>query len=77
MKFFAGVKGAYKMLGREGENKNCLLWMGLGSSRIGLNDLIRNWCIGGSWFTPATKLGFCETEMSTGPRIGLGLHMKK
>jgi uncharacterized membrane protein len=25
MKKTAGVKGAYKMLGRDGENKNCLL----------------------------------------------------
>jgi hypothetical protein len=25
MKKIAGVKGVYKMLGRDGENKNCLL----------------------------------------------------
>jgi hypothetical protein len=25
MKKIAGVRGAYRMLGREGENKNCLL----------------------------------------------------
>jgi hypothetical protein len=25
MKKIAGVRGAYKMLGKEGENKNCLL----------------------------------------------------
>jgi hypothetical protein len=40
MKKFAGMNGAYRMLGREGENKNCLfgwVWVHLemASSRTG------------------------------------------
>jgi len=28
---------------------------GFGSSQNGFNGLILNWCIGGCWFTPASK----------------------
>lgn len=46
--------------------------MGLGSSGNGLNGLIGNWCTRGSWFTPAPKLGLCETGDEHRPSHGLG-----
>jgi hypothetical protein len=50
MKKIAGMRGAYKMLGKEGENKDCLLgWVWVHPE----SRLIPNWCTGDCWFTPA------------------------
>jgi hypothetical protein len=50
MKKIVGVKGAYRMLGREGENKKLPTCRSSGNN---LNGLILNWCTGGRWFTLA------------------------